>query len=387
MQVQKLSNDVNAKELLKNLGVDGGGVSILASKMQHHLIYIKDLAVGGANILKQDALSIGADLAVPRGTVIAKEPFVDCILIASRQQLQTLSRKELAQPFGLKDLAARLGEIAKIKKPKKIDIMGVVNANDDSFFDGSRFKDLEAVKKIQKMIEEGADIIDIGAVSSRPNAPIVSVKEELLRISPILEEIKKNKLYDRVRFSVDSHTPEVISKALESGFSIVNDITGLENDEVCRLCAQYKATAVIMHMQGTPQTMQNNPRYEDLISDVYTFLDTRIQKAESFGLSDIIIDLGIGFGKSLEDNLSLIQNLEHFLMLKKRILVGASRKSMIDKIYPSKVEERLAGTLAIHLEALRNGASILRVHDVKEHLQAVKVFESLRHKQAFKLES
>ena len=265
--------------------------------------------------------------------------------------------------------------------------MGVVNANDDSFFDGSRFKDLEAVKKIQKMIEEGADIIDIGAVSSRPNAPIVSVKEELLRISPILEEIKKNKLYDRVRFSVDSHTPEVISKALESGFSIVNDITGLENDEVCRLCAQYKATAVIMHMQGTPQTMQNNPRYEDLISDVYTFLDTRIQKAESFGLSDIIIDLGIGFGKSLEDNLSLIQNLEHFLMLKKRILVGASRKSMIDKIYPSKVEERLAGTLAIHLEALRNGASILRVHDVKEHLQAVKVFESLRHKQAFKLES
>ena len=378
MQVQKISNDANAKELLKKLGVDGGGVSILASKMQHHLIYIKDLAVGGANILKQDALSIGADLAVPRGTVVAKEPFVDCILIANQQQLQTLSRKELAQPFGLKDLAAGLQEIAKIKEPEKIDIMGVINANDDSFFDGSRFKDLEAIKKIQKMIEEGADIIDIGAVSSRPNAPIVSAKEELSRISPILEEIKKNKLYESVRFSVDSYTPEVIFRALESGFSIVNDITGLENDEVCKLCAEYQATALIMHMQGTPQTMQHNPKYEDLISDVYAFLDQRIQKAQSFGLHDIIIDIGIGFGKSLEDNLSLIKNLEHFLMLQKRILVGASRKSMIDKIYPSNVEERLAGTLAIHLEALRNGASILRVHDVKEHVQALKVFEALR---------
>jgi dihydropteroate synthase len=387
MQVQKLSNDTNAKELLKKIGVDGGGVSILASKMQHHLIYIKDLKVGGANILKQDALSIGADLAVPKGTVIAKEPFVDCVLIATQQQLEILSKKELAQPFALKELATQLGKISKIKKPKKVEIMGVINANDDSFFDGSRFKDLAAIKKIQKMIEEGADIIDIGGVSSRPNAPIVSAKEELLRISPILEEIQKNKLYENVRFSVDSYTPEVISKALESGFSIVNDITGLENDEVCKLCAEYKATAVIMHMQGTPQTMQNNPKYENLISNVYAFLDTRIQKAESFGVNDIIVDIGIGFGKSLKDNLSLIQNLEHFLMLEKRILVGASRKSMIDKIYPSKVEERLSGTLAIHLEALRNGASILRVHDVKEHLQAVKVFESLRHNQAFKLES
>ena len=378
MQVQKLSSDIHAKELLKKLGVDGGGVSILASKMQHHLIYIKELAVGGANILKQDALSIGADLAVPRGTVIAKEPFVDCVLIANQQQLQILSRKELAQPFGLKELAIQLGKMTKIRKPKKVEIMGVINANDDSFFDGSRFKDLEAIKKIETMIEEGADIIDIGAVSSRPNAPEVSAKEELLRISPILEEIKKNKFYENVRFSVDSYTPEVIFKALESGFSIVNDITGLENDEVCRLCAEYRATAVIMHMQGTPQTMQNNPKYEDLVSNVYTFLDTRIQKAQSFGLDDIIVDVGVGFGKSLEDNLSLIKNLEHFLMLKKRIFVGASRKSMIDKIYPSKVEERLAGTLAIHLEALRNGASILRVHDVKEHVQALKVFEALR---------
>ena len=149
MQVQILSNDVNAKELLKKIGVDGGGVGILASKMQHHCIFIKDLAVGGANILKQDALSVGADLAVPKGTVIAKEPFVDCVLIATHKQLQTLSRKELAQPFGLKDLALQLQKTLKIQKPKKIQIMGVINANDDSFFDGSRFKDSDALKKIE----------------------------------------------------------------------------------------------------------------------------------------------------------------------------------------------------------------------------------------------
>ncbi|MDB2562772.1 dihydropteroate synthase [Sulfurimonas sp.] len=377
MQVQKLSNNTNAKELLTKLGVDGGGISILASKMQCHLIYIEDLAVGGANILKQDALSIGADLAVPRGTVIAKNPFVNCLLIATHKQLQTLSKKELAQPFGLKDLALRLQEIVKIQMPKKIEIMGIINANDDSFFDGSRFKDLEAIKKIEKMIEEGADIIDIGAVSSRPNAPVVSLEEELFRISPILEEIKKNKFSENVRFSVDSYTPQVISNALDSGFSIVNDITGLKNDDICKLCADYKATAVIMHMQGTPQTMQDNPVYESVLSDIYKLLENRIQKAKSFGVSDIIVDIGIGFGKSLEDNLFLIKNLEHFLTLKKKVLVGASRKSMIDKIYPSSVDERLAGTLALHLEALRNGASILRVHDVKEHVQALKIFEAL----------
>lgn len=377
MEVEKLSNTINAKNLLTKLGVDGGGIGILASKMQQHIIYIKDLHVGGANILKQDALSIGADLAVPRGTVIAKEPFVDCILIATQQQLKTLSRKELAQPFGLKELADKLQGIVKAKKPQTIKLMGVININEDSFFDGSRFQGKEAIRTIDKMIEQGADIIDIGGVSSRPNAQVVSAKEELQRVLPILEEIKKSKLYEEAYFSIDSYEPIVISKALESGFNIVNDITGLANDEVSKLCAEYNATAVIMHMQGNPQTMQDNPQYESILSNVYEFLQNRIQRAESFGVSEIIVDIGIGFGKRLEDNIALIKNLEHFLTLEKQILVGASRKSMIDMISPASVEERLAGTLTLHLEAIRNGASVLRVHDVKEHAQAIKVFQAL----------
>ena len=377
MQVEKLSNNIDSKKLLTKLGVDGGGIEILSSKMKHHTIYIKDLHVGGANILKQDALSIGADLAVPRGTVIASTKTVDCVLIATQKQLQSLSKKELAQPFGLKELAYRLGEISKIKKPNTTQIMGVINANDDSFFSESRFVGKSAVKKIESMIEEGADIIDIGGVSSRPNSQKVSVDDELSRVKPILDSIRENNFYDSVKFSIDSYEPKVISYALERGFSIVNDITGLENDEVCKLCAEYRATAVIMHMQGTPQSMQNNPQYDNVISDIYNFLQTRVKKAVSFGINDTILDIGIGFGKSLEHNLNLISGLENFLTFDKPVLVGASRKSMIDAISKSKSEDRLAGTLAIHLESIRNGASILRVHDVKEHVQAIKVYEAL----------
>jgi len=379
MKVLKLSNELEGKNLLKELGVDGGGVNILASKMKHHIIYIKDLHVGAANILKQDALSIGADLAVPRGTVIATTPKVDCILIATQKQLEILSRKELAQPFGLKELAKELKQICAAKKPKDIEIMGVINANEDSFYSGSRFSDVNAIEMIVTMIKDGASVIDIGGVSSRPNALVVSVDEELQRVKPIIDAIKKNRLYEKVKFSIDSYEPEVISYALDSGFKIVNDITGLSNDEVCKLCASYDATAVIMHMQGTPQTMQDNPEYDSVLNDVYSFLDKRVKKAESFGVNEIIVDIGIGFGKTLEDNLALVTNLEHFLSLNKKILVGASRKSMIDKIVRCSVEDRLPGTLALHLEAMKNGASILRVHDVKEHAQAIEVQKKLNH--------
>ncbi|WP_294967162.1 dihydropteroate synthase [Sulfurimonas sp.] len=377
MQIEKLSNQIDAKRYLKELGVDGGGVNILASKASSHIIYIRDLHVGAANILKQDALSIGADLAVPKGTIIAATPTVNCILIATTAQLKTLSKKELAQPFGLKILAKKLEDILKIKKSKTVEVMGVINANDDSFFSASRFVNTEAVDAIQKMIEEGADIIDIGGVSSAPNAKSVDAKEELARVKPILETIKAQKLYERVDFSIDSYEPLVIEHALNSGFKIVNDITGLANDEICKLSASYNARAIIMHMQGKPQTMQIEPKYENILSDVYTFLEQRIQKAESFGVKDITLDIGIGFGKTIGHNLELIKHLEHFLTLKKSLLVGVSRKSMIDKLSASLPKDRLPGTLALHLEAIRNGASMIRVHDVKEHVQAIKIQQAL----------
>ncbi len=377
MLVEKLNTDINVKHFLEQLGVDGGGISILASKAKTHIISIKDLNVGGANILKQDALSIGADLAVPRGTVLAKTPKVDCLLIATTAQLQKLSRKELAQPFGLKELASKLKTIVNVNKPDTVEVMGIINANDDSFFSGSRFTNESAIKKIELMIEEGASIIDIGGVSSAPNTKSVSVEEELSRVKPICNLIQKYKLYEQVTFSIDSFEPEVIEYALERGFDIVNDITGLENDEVCRVAAKYKAKVVIMHMQGKPETMQENPKYTNILDEVSSFLESRASKAKEFGIEEIALDVGIGFGKTLEDNLMLIKHMEHFLSLGYPLLVGASRKSMIGHIDNSSVENRLGGTVAIHLEAVRNGASIIRVHDVYEHVQALKLHKAL----------
>jgi dihydropteroate synthase len=284
----------------------------------------------------------------------------------------------LAQPFGLKDLAHKLKEIVSIKVPKVVQVMGVINANDDSFYADSRFNAQDAILKIESMIEDGASIIDIGGVSSAPNSKRVSAEEELSRVKPLLEMIQEQKLYEKVDFSIDSYEPIVIEHALNAGFKIVNDITGLVNDEVCKLCAKHSATVVIMHMLGTPQTMQNKPEYSNVLDDVYLFLEEQMKKAESFGIENIILDVGIGFGKTLNDNLMLIKHLEHFMSLGKPLLVGASRKSMIAKVDENKeVKDRLGGTLALHLEALRNGASILRVHDVSEHSQAIKLQEAL----------
>lgn len=378
MWIKKLSNDIDAKEYLQDLGVDSGGINILASKMKHHIFYIKDLHVGAANILKQDALSIGADLAVPRGTVTAKEKKVDAILMATQKQLVELSKKELAQPFGLKELAHELKVFSKSLMPKRVEVMGVINANDDSFFEKSRFQSRDALSKIEEMIGQGATIIDIGGVSSRPGSVAVAPEEELSRVKPIVDAIYEEKLFEKALFSIDSYEPSVISYVLERGFKIVNDITGLADDEVCKLCASYDATAVIMHMKGTPQDMQKDPNYDDVVLHVEEFFKERVAKAKSFGIKEIVLDVGIGFGKSLSHNLELIKNLEHFLHLGYPLLVGASRKSMIDKISSSEVKDRLAGTLALHLKAADNGATIIRAHDVYEHIQALRVRDALK---------
>jgi dihydropteroate synthase len=376
--VEKLSNTIDLHRELKALGVDGGGVSILEDKGQLHLIRIRDLHVGAANILKQDALSIGADLAVPRGTVTASIPHVDVLLIATERQLQQLVKKEKAQPFGLKQLSHELESFCSLAYTDKVSIMGILNANDDSFYHGSRFQGAQAIERIEAMIHEGADIIDLGGVSSRPGSISVSADEELSRLRPIIDTLYEQKVYEKTKLSLDSYAPSVVSYALERGFHIINDITGLASDEVAQLCGNYGATAVIMHMQGSPQTMQENPTYDSVLHEVELFFRERMEKADQFGIKEIILDCGIGFGKRLEENCALITHQKHFLRLGKPLLVGASRKSMIDKISPAPSEERLAGTLAIHLKAIEQGASIVRVHDVKEHVQAINVWKALR---------
>ena len=378
MHIYQLTNIKNKKQFLKNLNVQGGGVSIMAKKMELFYFFIKDLRTPAVNILKQDALSIGAELAVPSGVIVCEKEKYDCLLIGNKKHIEILSKKELAQPFGLKIVAKELQQFLKTKE-YPVQIMGVINANDDSFFGGSRFLASDAVKKIKDMIEQGAKIIDIGAVSSRPNADFVDENEELRRIMDICDTIKFEKLYESVTFSIDSYTPSVVEYALKSGFTIINDITGASDDKIIKLAVEYSSKICIMHMKGTPQTMQNDPHYDDVMVEVSEFFEQRIAKCEALGLSrdNIILDIGVGFGKTLEHNLTLIKNMSHFKKFGCEVLIGASRKSMIDKIVATPIEERLAGTLAIHLRAVENGASIVRCHDVKEHYQALRVWEKL----------
>jgi dihydropteroate synthase len=371
-------NIQDPKAFLKELNVQGAGVSIMAKKMELLTFLIKDLRTPAANILKQDALSIGAELAVPSGVITCEKERYDCLLIGTRKQIEILFQKELAQPFGLKEVAK---ELKNSLNPKHypIKIMGIINANEDSFFAGSRFLADDAIIKIEQMIEEGAAIIDIGAVSSRPNADSVTPEVELERIQPICDLIKAKKLYQQISFSIDSYTPSVIRYALRSGFNLINDITGASNDEVIELAVEYGAKLSIMHMQGDPQTMQLNPTYEDVVVEISDFFEERVAKCERLGMrrENIILDVGIGFGKTLEHNLSLIKNMQHFTKFGCELLIGASRKSMIDMIIPTPVDDRLAGTLAIHLKSIENGANIVRCHDVKAHYQALAIWDKL----------
>ncbi|MRI58161.1 MAG: dihydropteroate synthase [Epsilonproteobacteria bacterium] len=376
MKIRRVGDRADIARIMRDLDVDRPGIEIMAQKGKIYYFFIKDLSTGAANILKQDALSIGADLAIPKGTVTCQHKRVDALLIGTKKHIQILAKKELAQPFGLKALAKELGRYLKESTPHATKIMGIINANDDSFYPKSRFLGHKALEAIERMIAEGADIIDIGGMSSRPGSEEIDEEEELARVAPLIDAICKKSW--SVEFSIDTYRPLVARYALERGFRILNDITALENDEVARIAAQFGATVVLMHKKGDPKTMQVDPYYEDVVLEVSQFFEERIERARSFGIEEIWLDPGIGFGKRLEDNIALIRDLQEFKKFGYDILVGASRKSMIDKIIPSRVEERLPGTLAIHLEAVGNGADIVRCHDVKEHKQALEVARALR---------
>ncbi len=372
MTLFELAPEGDLQSVFEQIGVDRAGVAILAQKSQMRRFRIAQLKTPAANILKQEAISVGADLAVPAGTICCEEEWVEAILLATDRQLGRLGRKLRAQPFGLKALGERLTQL--IGPPSfDLQIMGVLNINHDSFNPASRTGGDEAVLKAEAMIEAGADLIDIGAVSSRPGSTPISPKEEIARLKPTVEALYRAKVHERVKLSLDSYTPEAITYGLDRGFGLINDITGGQSEAVLALASRYRVPLCLMHMQGSPQTMQHNPHYEDVVAEVEAFFIERIARAEAAGVSDLILDVGIGFGKRLEHNLALINAQGHFRHLGYPLLIGASRKSLIDAICPSVVADRLPGTLAIHLRAVQLGASIVRCHDVAEHYQALKV--------------
>ncbi|MCP4130452.1 MAG: dihydropteroate synthase [bacterium] len=263
-------------------------------------------------------------------------------------------------------------------KEKKITIMGILNVTPDSFYDGGRYTDTEkAIERAYRMTEEGADIIDIGGESTRPGSESVSENEEIDRVCPVIEAIAKD---IGVPLSVDTNKSGVAGAALRAGASIVNDISGLSFDTaMAGVVAEYKSGIVLMHIQGRPETMQNNPQYHNILDEIYTFLENAANRAVEHGIdrNKIIIDPGIGFGKTLEDNYKIINNLERFKKMGVPLLIGLSRKSLIGKLYDEEVD-RLPATIALNTVSVIRGADILRVHDVREHRLALDSLEMLQ---------
>lgn len=264
--------------------------------------------------------------------------------------------------------------ILSFDRPK---VMGILNLTPDSFYDGSKFTTVDkALKQVETMVLEGADIVDVGAASSRPGAEMISAEEEIKRIAATLSEIKIQ--FPKLLLSIDTYHSAVADYAINKGVDIINDISAFELDpRLLDVVEQAKVPYVLMHMSGTPKSMQVNPQYDNATREILQFFVQKVRRLRDKGISDVILDPGFGFGKSFEDNYQILRELGTFRILDKPILVGLSRKSMIYRPLSIDVEDALSATSALNLQVLLNGADILRVHDVKEAVQMVNLYKMM----------
>ena len=267
------------------------------------------------------------------------------------------------------------GDTLDLSSPK---IMGVLNVTPDSFYDGGVYSNEKKILlQVEKMISDGADIIDIGGFSSKPGSKTISVKEEEKRVIPIIKLI--NNTFNKIIISVDTFRSEIAEKSLNEGASIINDISGGNLDKnIYQIANKYRVPYIMMHMKGVPANMQANPKYENINYEIIKDFSYKIDLAEKKGVCDIIIDPGFGFGKSIEHNYQILNNIKLYTVLKKPILVGISRKSMIYKLLKTDPSKALNGTTSLNTIALINGANILRVHDVKEAKEVIKLYSFLK---------
>ncbi|POS02827.1 dihydropteroate synthase [Flavobacterium croceum] len=267
------------------------------------------------------------------------------------------------------------GQLIDLSQPK---VMGILNVTPDSFFDGNQdIKDSDIVAKAQNMLHDGADFIDVGGYSTRPNANFVSEEEELERVIRAVKLLTKH--FPELIISVDTFRSHVAEQAILHGASIINDISaGLLDNNMLFVAAKYQVPYIMMHMKGTPQTMTQHTDYQDIIKEMMYYFSERVAVARSVGINDIILDVGFGFAKTIPQNFEILNQLEHFSWLELPLLVGVSRKSMIYKTLNITPQEALNGTTVLHTIAIQKGASILRVHDVKEAVQSIKLINSLK---------
>lgn len=379
---------VATKELLA-IGADRCGVELMAPKAVARAVKITGLCPPAANIVKQEMLSFGGEAATSYGSIVHSVKTTDLIILGTLKQFDQLLAKLPAHQFGLPQVAAEIKlaltnytaipqPIGRFKFGQRTYIMGIINITPDSFSDGGRYASVDAaVEQGRQMLAEGADIIDVGGESSRPGARPVSAREEIARVVPVIKKLAKEK---RAFISIDTTKAPVAAAAIAAGAAMVNDISALRFDrKMASTVAAAKVPLCLMHLQGSPRTMQQNPSYTDLIGEIIDSLNGGLAIAVKAGilLEKIVLDPGIGFGKTTAHNLEILQRLREFKVLGRPILVGTSRKSVIGQVLDLPVNERLMGTAATVAIAVANGADIVRVHDVKELRQVVQMTDSI----------
>ncbi|ANV98527.1 dihydropteroate synthase [Helicobacter enhydrae] len=359
---------------LNSIRPDSTGYKIMVQKSHELAFVIFGISLPAMHILKQEALSAGAELATPKDAILCQKAEFDVLLFGTRPQILRIIRKCQIQPFDLKSLAHTLTQhLTAPHYPPEL--MAILNLTPDSFYSGSRFQAQEALQHIQQLIALGVQIIDIGAASSRPDSPLISSHQEIERLKPLLDLLPV--IPSHIKLSIDTYNPHTAEYALSRGFHILNDIFGFKNPEMIAIAQEFGAKVVLMHSKGTPQTMQTLTNYNNLFEEIDTFFTQQIQTLQAHHIHDIILDIGFGFAKDLHQNIALIQHLEHFKHFHLPLLVGASRKNTIGLLTQQPVHQRLSGTLALHQIALQNGANILRIHDVQEHIDMIKILQAL----------
>ncbi len=396
MKIVKIKNHDEAAEMLRKIGVDPYGIASMVPKTQHVNILLSSRPCKVANILKQEMLSVGADAAVARGSVSCSVDATDILLMGTHKQISALAKKIEKQPFGLDAVARELMTLLrnentqkhvlrtskrKIVLGEKTLVMGILNITPDSFSDGNIYLDRQkAIERGLQMAEEGADIIDIGGESSRPGSKPVTVRQEIARVIPVVEALAC-KL--SIPISVDTTKATVAQKALATGAEIINDISSLSHDnKMASVVRKAGAAIILMHMRGTPENMQKGDlAYDNLMFEIIEYLKKRYQKAVKAGIGgdQIVVDPGIGFGKTCEDNCKIIKQLDELSVLGLPVLIGTSRKAFIGRVTGGNPDQRIEGTAATVAAAIMNGCHIIRVHDVAAMKKVATMTDAIIH--------
>lgn len=371
--------DTDIEKEINAIGFDKSYSHKAKEKFEYKNIKIYSLTPAMANILKQTALSVGCDCATHREVITGKIENSNCILGGSVSQIKKIAEKLKFQPFGLKELGKKLenscpplaGGPKSMISRRGTKLVGILNLTTNSFSDGGMYNDFEKAKEhLLELISDGADIIDIGAESTKPYSSPVSPKEQLEKLLPIIDFAK-----NKTTISIDTRSAIVAEECINAGANIINDVSGFDYDEkMVDVIAKHNIPIIIQHSQGTPETMQISPHYNNLIEDIFLNLKKKIDFAHSKNIKNIIIDPGIGFGKTKEDNFEIIKRIEEFQSLNCPIMLGISRKSLLDMPNADNLAKDIY-TTAINALAIERNVDYIRVHNIKMHRKLIDLMD------------